>query len=129
MSEFVIRRAQIADAAIIASHRAWMFCEMAEVSSTTFGALRAESEKWLTNGLRSGEYIGWLASPADAPAIVIAGAGVQLRRVAPHPDGENAIAEGRHAVVINVSPSRNGVAGGLANCSCAERCRGQEGED
>jgi GNAT superfamily N-acetyltransferase len=37
---------------------------------------------------------------------VIGGAGVQLRRVSPHPikkaNGEVTIAEGRHAIVINV---------------------------
>ena len=102
MSEFAIRRAEISDAAIIASHRARMFRDMGQVSRTMFEALRADSEKWLTNGLRVGEYVGWLASATDAPDVIIAGAGVQLRRVAPHPNGEGAIAEGRHAVVINV---------------------------
>src|SRR5437773_2201439 len=50
--------------------------------------------------------IGWHAHPVALPDKIVAGAGVQLRRTLPHPvgepGGEIAIAEGRHAMVINV---------------------------
>jgi GNAT superfamily N-acetyltransferase len=56
--------------------------------------------------LQSGEYIGWLAWPNELRNKIVAGVGVQLRRTLPHPvgepGGEIAIAEGRHAIVINV---------------------------
>lgn len=62
--------------------------------------------KWLSDGLGSGEYVGWLASETNLPEKVIGGAGVQRRRAAPHPlkkeNGEVAVAEGRHAIVLNV---------------------------
>ena len=49
--------------------------------------------------LETGEYIGWLASPNELPDRAVAGAGVQLRRVLPHPvegpGGEISMAEGR----------------------------------
>jgi GNAT superfamily N-acetyltransferase len=49
-----------------------------------------------------GEYVGWLASSVDAPGQVIAGAGVQLRHTLPHPSDMGGLAEGRHALIINV---------------------------
>ena len=52
------------------------------------------------------EYVGWVASPPDSLGKIIGGAGVQLRRVNPHPstgpNGEGGIAEGHHAIIINV---------------------------
>jgi GNAT superfamily N-acetyltransferase len=91
----------MADAGIIASHRARMFREMGQVRPEMFESLRAGAERWLVDRLRSGEYVGWLASAASSPDA-IAGAGVQLRRAAPHPNGKGGVAEGRHAIVINV---------------------------
>jgi GNAT superfamily N-acetyltransferase len=102
VSEFVIRHAGIADVGIIASHRARMFRDMGQVSPEMFEPLRAGAERWLTEGFRRGEYVGWLASAASSPDAIIAGAGIQLRRVAPHPNGAGGVAEGRHAIVINV---------------------------
>jgi GNAT superfamily N-acetyltransferase len=56
--------------------------------------------------LASGEYVGWLASPEEDPDRIIAGAGVQLREVMPHPgtsaEGKVMISEGRHAIILNV---------------------------
>ncbi len=103
MKEFVLRCATMADAGIIAAHRAGMFRDMGQVPPALYEDFRTSAETWLTNGFRSGEYVGWLAT---AVGEVIGGAGVQLRRVSPHPfkktNGEVAIAEGRHAIVINV---------------------------
>ncbi len=103
MNEFVIRRATEADAGVIASHRAGMFRDMGQVPLALYENFRASAETWLINGFRSGQYVGWLATAAGE---VIGGAGAQLRRVSPHPiqkaNGEIAIAEGRHAIVLNV---------------------------
>jgi GNAT superfamily N-acetyltransferase len=49
--------------------------------------------------------VGWFAMPKDQPDLIVAGAGVQLRQVPPHPfrpSREDAFAEGRHAIVLNV---------------------------
>jgi RimJ/RimL family protein N-acetyltransferase len=103
--EFSIRRARIDDAAVIARHRARMFQDMGEISSETFGEFVAASRDWTEGALARGEYIGWLATPKSEPGSVIAGAGVQLRRVPPHPcrpSRDGAFAQGRHAIVINV---------------------------
>ena len=107
MSErFTIRLATPADVGAIAEHRARMFEEMGEVPAEAFEILRMKSRERLRDLLTRGEYIGWLAVPARQPDIIAGGAGVQLREVLPHPfsrakDG-NKIAEGRHAIIINV---------------------------
>jgi GNAT superfamily N-acetyltransferase len=104
-SQFSIRRATLDDTAIIAWHRARMFQDMGEIPGETFDAFVVASREWTESAMRSGEYLGWLASPKTEPDVIVAGAGVQLRRVPPHPfrparKGE--FAQGRHAIVLNV---------------------------
>ena len=102
---FLIRRATVEDAAVVARHRARMFHDMGEISDEAYDDFLAASQEWTERGLTSGEYIGWLAVPKDQPDLIVAGGGVQLRRVPPHPsrpsrNGE--FAKGRHAIVLNV---------------------------
>ena len=107
MSEqFTVRLATPEDADAIAEHRACMFDEMGEVPPGAFEILRAKSSERLRDLLARGEYIGWLAIPTQRPDIIAGGAGVQLRAVLPHPlqraNEGNKIAEGRHAIILNV---------------------------
>ena len=100
---FLIRRAGVEDAAVIARHRAGMFHDMGEISDDAYPRFLAASQEWTERSLTSGEYIGWLAVPKNQTDLVVAGAGVQLRQVAPHPSGDGKeFAKGRHAIVINV---------------------------
>jgi GNAT superfamily N-acetyltransferase len=104
--DFCIRLATPADAPVIAWHRARMFQDMGDLSGPAFEVLRAGAEARLESMLQRGEYVGWLGTPADRPDEVAGGAGVQLRHVLPHPartlEGEVTVAEGRHAIVLNV---------------------------
>ena len=103
MSErFTIRLATPEDVDAIAEHRARMFQEMGQVSPEGFAILRAKSRERLRDFLARGEYVGWLALPAQQPDIIAGGAGVQLREVLPHPKEGDRIATGRHAIIINV---------------------------
>jgi hypothetical protein len=61
---FRIRRATVQDADIIAWHRARMFQDMGDVSDDAFEILRAKARVRLKEWLESGDYIGWLATPA-----------------------------------------------------------------
>lgn len=102
---FSIRRARVEDAPVIAWHRARMFQDMGELPQATFEELRKEAELWTERALASGEYIGWLGIAKSRPDVIAGGAGVQLRRVAPHPcrpPRDGAIDKGRHAIVLNV---------------------------
>jgi RimJ/RimL family protein N-acetyltransferase len=104
--QFVVRRAGVADAAVVARHRTRMFHDMNEIPDDAFGDFLAASLEWTERGLTSGEYVGWLATPKVQPELIVAGAGVQLRRVPPHPcrpaRAAKKFAEGRHAIVLNV---------------------------
>jgi GNAT superfamily N-acetyltransferase len=103
MSErFTIRLATPEDVDAIAEHRTRMFEEMGEVSPEAFEVLRAKSRERLDDFLTRGEYVGWLAIPTQRPGAIAGGAGIQLREVLPHPNAGNKIAEGRHAIIINV---------------------------
>jgi GNAT superfamily N-acetyltransferase len=101
--KFLIRLATIDDVDVIAWHRVRMFQDMGEVPSHLFEAFRARSRERLRDVIARREYIGWLTSLRDAPDKVIAGVGVHLRRVLPHPM-ENAagFADGRHGIIVNV---------------------------
>jgi GNAT superfamily N-acetyltransferase len=104
--QFHIRLATPADAETIGWHRARMFQDMGDVPADLFDEFYARSRERLREQLTTGEYIGWLASTKEASGKIIAGAGVQLRHVSPHPltnsNGETTIAEGRHALILNV---------------------------
>ena len=107
MSElFNVRLATPADAEVIGWHRARMFGDMGDVPEQLFEEFCARSRDRVREQLRTGEYVGWLASARQAPEKIIAGAGVQLRHVLPHPStnshGETTISDGRHAIVLNV---------------------------
>ena len=102
MSErFTIRPATLEDVDAIAEHRARMFDEMDQLSPAGFETLRTKSRERLRDFITRGDYLGWLAIPAQARNIIAGGAGIQLREVLPHPN-RNKIAEGRHAIILNV---------------------------
>jgi GNAT superfamily N-acetyltransferase len=101
-----IRRATSSDAATIAHHRVGMFRDMGRLGSDAAHPLFEASRQWLVDALAREEYLGWLASMDTDPGVVVAGAGVQVRRVLPFPqrldDGSVVVAEGRQAIVVNV---------------------------
>jgi GNAT superfamily N-acetyltransferase len=102
----LVRLATPGDARAIARHRARMFQEMGQLPADAFDALRDAAEAFVGDAIGRGEYVGWLAASAERPDIILAGAGVQCRRVMPHPvpqaEGGVRIAAGRHAIVLNV---------------------------
>jgi GNAT superfamily N-acetyltransferase len=102
---FQIRPATVADADIIASHRARMFRDMGSVvEGEPFENLRAQTKARLTNWLASGDYLGWLAASVDTPEKIIAGAGVQLQPILPRPltRSTTTIDHGRQGTIVNV---------------------------
>lgn len=103
---FVIRVVTVADAPIVAHHRVAMCLDIGTATPAVAEQLRTVSQAWLASAIARGEYVGWLAASSEAPASVVAGAGVQLRRVLPFPrrfpEGRADVAEGRAAIVVNV---------------------------
>ena len=101
-----IREANLSDVDVIAHHREAMFTEMGRNSPESVEPLRRMTREFLLDALPRGEYVGFLAFTVDQPERVVAGAGVQVRRVFPFPmtrdNGSVAAAFGAQAIVINV---------------------------
>jgi GNAT superfamily N-acetyltransferase len=112
---FQIRRATVQDADVIAWHRARMFQDMGNVSGDGFEILRAKARLRLKEWLKSGDYIGWLATPTDKPDTIVGGAGIQLQPILPRPLDVSTIGEGRQGTIVNVFAEpqwrRRGIAG------------------
>ena len=106
MSQFRIRLATISVVEVISWHRARMFQDMGELPPDLFDSFRAQSLQALRQTFDRGDYIGWLARPENEPERIIAGAGVQLREVPPHPQsnakGKIDIVFGQQAIIQNV---------------------------
>jgi hypothetical protein len=99
---FQIRRAAAQDADIISWHRARMFQDMGDVSEDAFEILRTKARTRLEQWIDNGNYIGWLATPADEPETVVGGAGIQLQPILPRPLDVSTIGEGRQGTIVNV---------------------------
>jgi len=116
---FCIRFASDADLELISSHRARMFTDMGELPAEMFDSFQIQSLEALRRMFKEKKYIGWLASPENQPGKIVAGAGVQLREVPPHPQpdahGKIDIVSGRQAIIQNVYTEpewrRRGLAG------------------
>ena len=106
MSQFQIRLATRADLDTVSEHRARMFTDMRELPAELFETFRAQSRETLHRMFECNQYIGWLANPHDQPDKIIAGAGVLLREVPPHPlsdvNGKIEIVSGQQAIIQNV---------------------------
>ena len=101
---FVVRTALSSDAAVVARHRAEMFRDMGQLPPALYAELVDLTVTYLSQAIPSGEYIGWLASDSGS-SDVVAGAGVQLRRILPRPiaaGSDTRIALAREAIVLNV---------------------------
>jgi GNAT superfamily N-acetyltransferase len=94
------------DVEIISQHRTRMFSDMGELPSELFDSFRAQSFETLQRMFADGNYVGWLAGPKNESNRIVAGAGVQLREVPPHPQpdakGKIDIVSGRQAIIQNV---------------------------
>jgi len=112
---FQIRRATVQDADVIAWHRARMFQDMGDVSGDGFEILRTKARLRLKEWLKSGDYIGWVATPTGKPDTIVGGAGIQLQPILPRPLDVSTIGEGRQGTIVNVFAElqwrRRGIAG------------------
>jgi GNAT superfamily N-acetyltransferase len=103
---FEIRMATAADLELISCHRARMFQDMGELPPELFESFRVQSRDKLQSMFEREIYFGWLASLEKEPERIVAGTGLQLREVPPHPqtnaNGKIDIVSGRQAIIQNV---------------------------
>ena len=110
-----MRLATAADAPALARHRAEMFRDMGELAEEAYELLLEAARRDLATWLAAGEYVGWVASPTERPGEIVAGAGIQLRRLLPRPEqGGRALRQGPEAIVLNVFTERAWRRRGLA---------------
>src|SRR2546423_2293124 len=104
---FGIRLATVADAPALARHRAEMFRDMGDLPDELYDPLVEAARGALEECLGTGEYVGWVACPADHPDHIVAGAGIQLRRPLPRPPpGPPAGRRGPRAIGPHAFPER-----------------------
>jgi GNAT superfamily N-acetyltransferase len=104
---FRVRPATVADAPLLARHRAAMFLDMDRCTSEVGEALRAAAEPMIREWVAAGTYLGFLAEPAGRPGEVAGGAGLQLRPLLPRPgDDGTALVHGPEGYVLNVYVER-----------------------
>jgi GNAT superfamily N-acetyltransferase len=115
---FLIRRAGVADAEIIARHRVEMFRDMGTLADVHADALFRESTEALKPLLADGEYLGWIAAAATDPADIAGGGGVHLMHRLPRVSlDRTSVESGPIPLIVNVYTAphwrRRGVARAL----------------
>ena len=77
--------------------------------------MREAAQRVLGEWLETGEYVAWVVCPAGHPDQIVAGAGIQLRRLLPRPEpGRRQLRRGPEAIVLNVFTERAWRRRGLA---------------
>jgi len=100
-SAVVVRQAGIDDIPVLARHRAAMFRDMGHLPPDQEQPLADATATYLREALPRGDYLAWVAE--GAPAMIVGGAGVQLRRILPRPrPAEPDLELGPEAIVLNV---------------------------
>src|SRR2546429_8277316 len=115
---FAIRLATVADAPVLARHRAEMFRDMGDLAEELYASLVDAARRDLADWLARGQYVGWVASAVERPHEIIAGAGLQLRPLLPRPDpARRRLRQGLEALELDGFTDRawrrRGVARGL----------------
>lgn len=104
-SDFLVRDATLDDIDTMAFHRAAMFRDMGKLPEALFENMLDASRLYFARAFSEGEYLAWLVSPAEDPARIVAGAGIQLRLALPtlrtDHDGVSVVS-GLQGLVVNV---------------------------
>ena len=80
-----------------------MFRDMGSANPSIEAMLREAATTAILEAMAADEYVAWVAHPVGESDRVVAGAGVQLRRLLPRPDGEGKrLLRGREGIVLNV---------------------------
>ena len=108
MNETVdVRLATPADAPVLARHRAEMFRDMGKLDDDHYERLLTAAERDIRAWLESGDYVSWVANPKGRPEEIVAGAGIQIRKLLPRPiPGGAGMRLGPEAIVLNVFTER-----------------------
>ncbi|HVH10641.1 MAG TPA: GNAT family N-acetyltransferase [Gemmatimonadales bacterium] len=107
MAGYSIRRGTVADAPVLARHRAEMFRDMGQVADDLYDTLTEASRAYFTRAIPEGRYVAWVAEERGGGGQVIGGAGLELRELLPRPApvGKRLV-RGPQALILNVYTER-----------------------
>jgi len=81
-SEYIVRKATLADAAILARQRRLMFDAIQEITQTDGDEMEAAIMAYVERAMPAGTFHGWLV---EHDGVAVAGGGLQLRTLMPRP--------------------------------------------
>ncbi|MEO5951384.1 MAG: GNAT family N-acetyltransferase, partial [Chloroflexia bacterium] len=114
-AKFIIRPATLVDSPALVRHRCEMFSDMGSLRADAYDALAAATAAYYAKAMPIGEYLAWVVSPAEQPDLIIAGGGMQLRRILPRPTEDGFIlTPGPQGLIVNVYTEREWRRKGLA---------------
>lgn len=99
ITEPALREATVADAAVLAHHRAAMFREIESLDEAGTARVRDATAAWLASAMPRGEYRAWVA---EADGAVVAGVGLHLRPILPRLDARGSLLPEVYGHVVNV---------------------------
>src|SRR5436305_5577115 len=101
--DFIIRPATMDDIPALVRRRCEMFHDMGQLRDDAYDALAEAATRYFAEAIPSGEYMAWVVTPRDQPDLIIAGGGVQLRRILPRPSRDGKFERpGPQGLVVNV---------------------------
>lgn len=102
-SPFTIRSATLADSTALVRHRCGMFRDMGSLRDDAYNALAEATAAYYAEAIPSGEYRAWVVTPAAQPDLIVAGGGIQLRRILPRPTNDgHMLPAGPQGLIVNV---------------------------
>lgn len=112
---YSIRCATIEDVPVLTRHRRLMFHDMGHRDVSLLDAMSTHFTAWLTEHIRNGSYLAWLAE--DNAKAIVAGAGLWFINWPPHILGP----AGPRGYILNVYTEKEHRRNGLAR-RLTERC-------
>jgi GNAT superfamily N-acetyltransferase len=80
-----------------------MFRDMGQLRDEAYPALAEATAAYYAEAMPAGEYVAWVLRPASQPDYIVAGGGVQLRRILPRPMSDGRLLKpGPQGLIVNV---------------------------
>jgi GNAT superfamily N-acetyltransferase len=101
--DIVISEATANQSALLARHRCEMFREMGTLADEHYHELLLRSKANFELVIPAGNYVAFLACPADAPDTIVGGGGVLIRPSMPRPAPSHlGVIDGEQALILNM---------------------------
>ncbi len=102
-AQFNIRPATVENIPALVRHRCEMFRDMGQLREDAYPLLAESSAAYYREAIPSGECVAWVVTPASDPGMVVAGGGVQFRRILPRPTTDGYLLKpGPQGLIVNV---------------------------